>query len=170
MRMPKWLLDLIGPAGGRGPSAPMAEYRAELSPQLTIARLEERLVLTTAPVANDDPGNVTQIGTQVAITVLANDTDAEGNNTIDASSVSIVNGQGPSNGTTQVLGNGVIRYTPTGGFTGTDSFQYTVEDEDGNVSNAATVTVRGERPAHGGGRWGIRDAVPNSDSDQRVGE
>ena len=36
---------------------------------------------------------------------------------------------------------GVISYTPNAGFLGTDSFTYTVADNLGAISNAATVTV-----------------------------
>ena len=36
---------------------------------------------------------------------------------------------------------GVITYTPTAGYVGTDSFTYTVKDNDGTVSNAATVNI-----------------------------
>ena len=34
-----------------------------------------------------------------------------------------------------------MTYTPTAGFTGTDTFTYTVKDNDGAISNGATVTV-----------------------------
>jgi hypothetical protein len=38
-------------------------------------------------------------------------------------------------------GDGTVTYTPGSGFLGTDTFQYTVRDEDGALSNQATVTV-----------------------------
>ncbi|MEC4982763.1 MAG: tandem-95 repeat protein, partial [Oscillatoria sp. PMC 1076.18] len=37
--------------------------------------------------------------------------------------------------------NGVITYTPNANFTGTDSFTYTVDDNEGETSNPATVKV-----------------------------
>src|SRR5690606_24730119 len=45
---------------------------------------------------------------------------------------------------------GAITYTPAAGFTGSDSFTYTVRDDDGAVSNQATVSVQ-VNPASGGG-------------------
>jgi hypothetical protein len=89
-----------------------------------------------APVANDDAAT-TQEDTAVDINVVSNDTDADG--TIDATSVAIV-GQ-PVNGSVLNNGDGTVTYTPQGGFTGTDNFTYTVQDNGGATSNAATVTV-----------------------------
>ena len=36
---------------------------------------------------------------------------------------------------------GTISYTPDAGYTGPDSFTYTVDDTDGDTSNVGTVTV-----------------------------
>ena len=48
----------------------------------------------------------------------------------------------PPNGTTSVNATtGTITYTPDVGFTGPDSFTYTVDDTEGDTSNDATVTV-----------------------------
>ena len=74
--------------------------------------------------------------------MLANDTDDDGNTDIDATSVAIVSGQGPTNGSVSVNSTtGEIIYTPNANFNGTDTFQYTVDDQSGTTSNAATVTV-----------------------------
>jgi hypothetical protein len=73
----------------------------------------------------------------VAIPVLANDTDADG--TIVTSSVAIA--QQPDNGSVSISQSGVITYTPALAFSGTDTFQYTVQDNVGGVSAPATVTV-----------------------------
>jgi hypothetical protein len=91
------------------------------------------------PVANDDSGFAQEDGNDV-IDVLANDFDVDG--TLDPSTVAIVPGFGPSNGTTSVNSStGEITYTPNSGFYGTDSFRYTVDDDLGATSNQATVTV-----------------------------
>jgi PKD repeat protein len=90
----------------------------------------------TPPVANNDTATTTA-NTQVTVNVLANDTDAEGN--IDPATVTITSS--PAHGTSVPQSNGTIRYTPSGGYTGPDTFKYTVKDTGGAVSNAATVNV-----------------------------
>jgi hypothetical protein len=37
--------------------------------------------------------------------------------------------------------NGTVTYTPTGGFSGADSFTYSLTDSDGEVSVPATVNI-----------------------------
>jgi lysophospholipase L1-like esterase len=78
----------------------------------------------------------TTAGVPVTVNVIGNDTDDAG---VNAASVAIVGS--PSSGIAVSNGNGSVTYTPNGGFTGTDSFAYTVSDGQGAVSNAATVTV-----------------------------
>jgi lysophospholipase L1-like esterase len=87
------------------------------------------------PVANNDSATTTP-NTPVTIDVIANDTDDVG---INAASVAIVNP--PASGTAVPDGSGSVTYTPSGGFTGADTFTYTVADGQGAVSNQATVTV-----------------------------
>jgi len=89
-----------------------------------------------APIANDDTA-ITSEDTAVSIDVISNDTDADG--TIDGTAVLIVSDA--SDGTTSNNGDGTVTYTPDTGFTGEDSFTYTVDDNEGATSNAATVTV-----------------------------
>jgi len=48
---------------------------------------------------------------------------------------------GPSNGSVVENVDGTVTYTPTAGFIGTDTFTYTVQDDDGATSNEAVVTV-----------------------------
>ena len=95
------------------------------------------------PTANPDTA-LTFTGTPVRIPVLANDTDPDGNNEIDPSSVNIVSG--PSHGTLAIAA-GVVTYTPTGTFTGIDSFQYTITDFPGAVSAPTTVRIKVEATA-----------------------
>lgn len=92
--------------------------------------------VNVAPVAQDDYAT-TRRNTAVAINVLANDSDVDG--TLVASSVTATK---PTRGGTAVVNaNGSITYTPRQNFRGTDTFTYTVRDDDGAVSNAATVRV-----------------------------
>ncbi|WP_407496513.1 Ig-like domain-containing protein, partial [Pseudooceanicola sp. MF1-13] len=91
-----------------------------------------------APVANDDQ-DTTDEDTAVTIDVLGNDTDVD-----DAKAdltVSIEPGQEPTNGTATVLPNGQIQFTPNAGFTGTETFSYTLTDPDG-ATDTATVSVK----------------------------
>ena len=75
----------------------------------------------------------------VLIDVLANDTDANGNNTIVPRSVKVE--RPPRTGVTDVLQNGQVRYRPKARFVGTDSFIYTVKDNRRAESNRARVTI-----------------------------
>ncbi len=100
----------------------------------------------TPPVAVDDVFTVGFSGRLNAsygdgfINDLAlNDTD---DGTIDADSFTVVSG--PSNGELVVPGDGRVIYFPDTGFSGADSFTYTVEDDQGAVSNEATVTLNVE--------------------------
>jgi large repetitive protein len=90
------------------------------------------------PTANDDM-DATALVSPVAIDVLANDTDPEGAETLDLASVTITDG--PANGTATANLDGSVTYLPNFLFVGQDSFRYTVEDDEGAVSNEATVTV-----------------------------
>ena len=70
----------------------------------------------------------------VTISVLGNDTDPDSDPlTVD----SVVQ---PANGTVMIGAGGTVTYTPDAGFTGTDSFTYTVCDSSG-ACDTATVTV-----------------------------
>ena len=85
------------------------------------------------PVAVDDSGATTE-NTSVNIDVLSNDYDPD-NDAIAIDSV------GPAgNGSTSFLqGGSSVLYVPNAGFTGTDSFSYTITD--GSATATATVTV-----------------------------
>ncbi|MDY6874909.1 MAG: tandem-95 repeat protein [Chloroflexota bacterium] len=89
------------------------------------------------PVAVDD-ADATDEDTPVIISVTANDTDVDG--TINPATVTIVDE--PSDGSVSVDPvSGDVTYSPDADFNGSDSFTYTVEDDEGAVSNVATVTV-----------------------------
>ena len=85
------------------------------------------------PDAIDDSATANE-GGNVAITVLANDTDLEGNAlTVTAAST-------PAHGTATINGNGTITYTPVSTYSGPDSFTYTISD--GAATDTATVSVQ----------------------------
>jgi hypothetical protein len=87
-----------------------------------------------APVAADDSVS-TRLGTPVAISVRANDSDGDG----DPLAVTATT-QG-ANGTVVRNADGTVTYTPNAGFTGTDQFQYTLSDGKGGT-DVGVVTVR----------------------------
>lgn len=86
-----------------------------------------------APQAADDQFSVEVDSTDNLLDVLANDSDPDGD------VLSIVSLTPPTNGQAAISGDRVA-YTPGTGFTGIDSFSYTVEDGFGGQSTA-TVTV-----------------------------
>ncbi len=100
-------------------------------------------VVVNRPQANDDSAD-TDAGNPVTIAVLANDTDPDGNEMLDSTSVAVV--ASPGHGTATVSPAGTVTYTPAEGFAGTDTFRYTVKDVHNAVSNEATVTVVVNRP------------------------
>ena len=88
------------------------------------------------PVANADVAT-TDEDTAVVINVIANDTDVDG--IIDPTSVTEITA--PANGTIAIDPvTGEVTYTPNTNFFGTDTFEYSVCDNDGACANA-TVTV-----------------------------
>lgn len=114
---------------------------------IIVARAEATSNYIAPPPDNNRPDAVndsatTTPGTAVLINVTANDTDPENN--LDPSSVQVVDGQAPSNGTVQCHTTGVdigkCTYTPDAGFTGQDSFTYRICDTQG-ACNTATVTI-----------------------------
>ncbi len=86
-----------------------------------------------APQAANDYG-YTSPGQSITIDVLANDSDADG----DALVVSAV--VQPTHGALVVNADSTVRYTPTSGYTGSDTFSYTVRDAAGATSSA-TVSI-----------------------------
>ncbi len=99
----------------------------------------------TAPVAQNDSYTVAfgqPLTVDVASGVLANDTDAEGNR-LSATVIS-----NPTNGGYSFTSDGSFTYTPLEGFSGIDSFSYTVSDGL-STSEPATVEINVEAPAPG---------------------
>jgi VCBS repeat-containing protein len=100
-------------------------------------------IAVTVAVVNDVPLAVnnsatTPQNTPVTLNVLANDSDADG--TLNPASVTL--GTLPASGTAKVnTWTGAITYAPAAGYSGTVSFTYTVKDNSGATSNAATVTI-----------------------------
>ncbi|RYE19511.1 MAG: DUF11 domain-containing protein [Sphingobacteriales bacterium] len=84
------------------------------------------------PVGTPDSG-ITPVNTPITTTVKSNDGPSGVGTTVTAT-----NG---TNGTTTVNPNGTVTYTPANGFTGTDTYTYTLTTPDGVVSDPITVTI-----------------------------
>ncbi|WP_265524385.1 Ig-like domain-containing protein, partial [Providencia rustigianii] len=95
------------------------------------------IVIDAAPVANKDSAAIKE-GETVTLDVLANDTDLDGKDDIDPSTLTIITNGGK--GTAEFV-NGKLVYTAKPGEVGTDTITYTVKDKNGNVSNETTVTI-----------------------------
>lgn len=85
------------------------------------------------PEAEDDSAT-TDEDTAVNVSVLANDTEPEG----EALSITAITD--PPNGSAADNGDGTITYTPDANYSGSDSFDYTISDPEG-AADTATVTI-----------------------------
>lgn len=118
-----------------------------------IAGLESNQALITLtyqripPVAQNDVLNNLTTGEEQIISVLDNDGDADGR--LDPASVLLVNAPGngktlnvSGQGTWSVSDDGRVSFLPAAGFTANPTpVSYTVADNDGNVSNAASIVL-----------------------------
>ncbi len=86
-----------------------------------------------APVAVDDSAS-TFINNSVSVDVLANDSD------LDSSGLEIVSFSTPARGVVAIDFGGTVLYTPEAGFSGVDTFVYSIRDTEGAISQA-TVTI-----------------------------
>ena len=125
-------------------------------PTTTVATCEMTLVATKPPVAKDDVATL-KADKSIDIELTKNDTTYS-----NGLVVSLVTP--PSNGTAEILaGAAKVRYTPTAGYVGDDSFTYTVTDDTGltatgnvkiTVESASTKPSKAYRvfgsPAYGG--------------------
>ena len=108
------------------------------------------------PVANDDAVVIVEDTVASAITILANDTDAEGN-TLSVTTVT----QG-ANGNVVITGN-TVSYTPNTHFNGSDTFNYTIDDGSGGNATATvsvTVTPVNDTPAANDDVFNTTENIP----------
>ena len=96
--------------------------------------LRECGVTATGPDAVNDTATTPQ-GAPITISVLTNDTHPQ-SQALDVTTVT-----DPPNGTAVVNGNDTITYTPGAGYSGTDSFTYTVSDPDGETDTANVLVT-----------------------------
>ena len=155
--------NLVGPIGAAPiqgfPSTPRARLASGQNFYFTAADpnagAELFVMSNDPPTAAADSGTV-DAGSSVEISVLANDSDPDGS--LDTGSVRITTS--PGHGTAAADSSGNVTYTPTPGFSGEDSFAYSVSDNQGAVSAPAKVTIEVKAitvtsPAKGGGGGSI---------------
>lgn len=128
-------------ANGTGTYTPTAGYRGADSftyrasdGTASSAPVTVSLTVNGAPTVVADTATVVVGATSVDVDVLTNDTDAEGG------TLTVTVTGAPANGTTAVLADGSVRYTPTPGWAGTDRFTYRATDA-GGLSGTADVEV-----------------------------
>lgn len=125
----------------RNPPAHKRAVDTYLVEQVSVERSEgPRVFINRPPVAVDDAVS-TPRDTAVTVAVLANDSDPDGDD------LSVQSATQPGNGTVVVGAGGAITYTPAAGFTGSDSFSYTIADADG-LTATASVAVTVQAPAN----------------------
>jgi hypothetical protein len=103
----------------------------------TDTETDSTVIPTNPPPQAQDDLATTGADETVVINVVDNDFDLNG--TVDPSSVMII--QQAEFGTATPNGDGTVSYTPGSGYAGADSFQYTVTDDLGAISNVATVLI-----------------------------
>ncbi|WP_309384346.1 Ig-like domain-containing protein [Cerasicoccus frondis] len=94
------------------------------------------LRLSELPSATNDTGVTVDEFETVIIDVLANDTDPDGG----PEALSIISLTQPTHGFVEVI-SGEIHYTPHAGYSGADSFTYTISDGQGQSTATVNLTV-----------------------------
>ncbi|QKX05657.1 tandem-95 repeat protein [Aquimarina sp. TRL1] len=88
------------------------------------------------PIAVDDAFDTVEDTPVTTTDVLLNDT------VIDGASITAFDATSTNGGTVVNNGDGTFTYTPVSGFTGIDTFTYTLCDDDAPVASCNTATVR----------------------------
>lgn len=100
------------------------------------------------PVATDDSFTLAEDAEDFVLDVIAN--DSNGPDPATGETLTVQSFTTPSNGTLELADNGTrLVYTPNAGFSGTDSFTYTLTDGRGGIDQAAvaiTVTEVNDAP------------------------
>ena len=113
-----------------------------------------------APIAVDDTINI-QMDTISDIDVIANDTD--GDEPYVPQTLTITGISQPTNGTASIVSN-QIRYTPNALYLGSDTIEYAIEDQNGNLSNTGivsiTVSTTNQAPVADSGSYTLTEDIP----------
>ncbi len=109
------------------------------------------MTVNVPPIAVDVSAR-TQVNTPVTFSATANDTDADG--AIDPATVDLNTGSAGRQITATIPGEGLfavddlgnVTFTPEAGFTGVSTTAYTVNDNNGGISNSANISVTVNAP------------------------
>ncbi|MCH8990578.1 MAG: tandem-95 repeat protein, partial [Acidobacteria bacterium] len=93
-----------------------------------------------APVANNDDNVFVTEDTPKNIDVLANDTDADADDTLTVVGIATTTAASQADATIVIETDGTITYTPPPGFLGADEFDYSIQDSTG-LQDMATVSL-----------------------------
>ncbi len=112
----------------------VSDGTSESSPatvEITIAPVND------APIATDDTATTDEDQPATLTELLANDSD------VDAYALKIIGVTPAGNGTVTLNDDGSVAYVPNPNFSGTDTFSYTISDDNGSHASAAVaLTVR----------------------------
>ena len=122
--------------------APADDFVGEDSFTYQLCDQDSNCSTGTVKITVNDAGSPEAINDEVSTVSTITITDLAANdNTIDEAVITSVNGSA-SKGTVILNNNGSVTYTPAAGFTGQDSFTYTLCDDDAVATcSTATVTV-----------------------------
>lgn len=104
-----------------------------------VRREVQRTLFNTTPDALDEKV-VAAVDTSAVIDVLANDSDDEGDQ------IRVASFTQPLNGTVTQNADGTLTYTPEAGFTGVDTFTYSIADSGYNVVSDPLRALTGRGP------------------------
>ncbi|WP_444995295.1 reprolysin-like metallopeptidase [Aliikangiella sp. IMCC44359] len=135
---------------------PSANFEGTLNINLTVSdgelnsnQLSISINITSindAPEANNDTLSVAQDSSNNSLSVLNNDTDVDIGDQLTINSVNYTG----SGALSIATGGGSLNYAPKAGFSGQESFTYTIQDSDG-LQATASVTINVTQTAKSGG-------------------
>ena len=126
--------DLLTPTGGNRRLKVSITDGTHTSPVNTVTI--DVAPVNDLPFADDDTTTLDQ-GATVVIALIDGDSDPDGS--LDLAGIVLLSV--PDHGTVTLGSDGTATYDHDGGDALTDSFVYTIRDQDGGVSNEATVTI-----------------------------
>lgn len=129
---------------------PMGNFNGEDTLQYTVTdstgyRSNAATVTITVKPVNDNPTANSDLvtvneDTEVDINILGNDVDIDDPTSLNSNSVLIVTQ--PTHGSVFIdTTTGIVKYTPSENYNGSDTFSYTVQDTGSLTSNEATVAI-----------------------------
>lgn len=102
-------------------------------------------IRNSSPNASNDAYHITHdtpLSVPAASGLLSNDSDLDADNLL----VALVAGEGPASGSLILNSDGTFNYTPNAGFTGEDSFRYTVSDGAESATASVEIVVTNTTP------------------------